>query len=603
MAQEDKEKANSTTTAILAILAVVFVLVIKGLWTGVQSSPKVALRLPAPSAETVSLPDAFANKQLPIDKIYEEMKGQNLDKPRAYVAFYHAGRWGGEAWGEGVGVKSAIADAFQKAKAADRLPTAPTDAMLVVPTDRTALRLDNYKANFSNVHRGMRGAFILPKGEKSSLEPFRLSPTKTVATNRSINDEIEREAKERKLSVKEWLAESDIFSVKALQYYIPLSSDKPAEETARGNRIIPVSEVTKESVEHFTELLSSWMFNNLQANGRMTYMYYPSSGTESRGNNMIRQWMGTVAMGREARRHPERDLLPRVEQNIRYNLQQFYRSEGNLGYIEYEGQAKLGAAALAMISLIESPAREQFAEYEKGLLALTLNQWQESGEFLCFYKPADQRQANLHNFYPGETLLAWAFLYEQNGDEALLQKAMKSFRYYKEWHIRNRNPAFIPWHTQAYYTLWKKTKNKDLQEWIFEMNDWLVDMMQSDSRVAYDDTIGRFYAPSRNFGPPHASATGVYIEGLIDAFALAREIGDKAHEEKYRKSIVLGLRSSMQLQFQDDQDMFYATNKQRLRGGMRTTVYDNEIRVDNVQHVLMGVQKVLERFKPEDFKY
>jgi hypothetical protein len=127
--------------------------------------------------------------------------------------------------------------------------------------------------------------------------------------------------------------------------------------------------------------------------------------------------------------------------------------------------------------------------------------------------------------------------------------------------------------------------------------------MQSDSRVAYDDTIGRFYAPSRNFGVPHASSTGVYIEGLIDAFALAREIGDKAHQEKYRKSIVLGLRSSMQLQFQDDQDMFYATNKQRLRGGIRTTVYDNEIRVDNVQHVLMGVQKVLERFSTEDFKY
>ena len=602
MPQQDKAKTNSTTTAILAILALVFVLVLRGLWIGVQSSPRTALRIPVPSAEDVGLPEPFANKQIPLEKIYEEMKGQNLDKPRAYVAFYHSGRWGGEAWGEGTGLKSAIVDAYKKAKASDKLPTPATEAMLVVPTDRSPLRLDNYKANFSNVHRGMRGAFILPKDEESGLEPFRLSPTKTIATNRAINEEIEREAKERKLSVKDWLAQSDIFSFKARQYYIPLSSDKPAEETARGNRIIPVSEVTQKNVEHFTELLASWMFNNLQPNGRMTYMYYPSSGTEGRGNNMIRQWMGTVSMGREAKLHPERNLFPRVEQNIRYNLEQFYRSEGELGYIEYERQAKLGAAALAMISLIESPVREQFAAYEKGLLALTLHLWQESGEFFCFYKPADKKQANLHNFYPGETLLAWAFLYEQNGDTALLEKAMQSFRYYKDWHLKNRNPAFVPWHTQAYYTIWKKTKSKELQEWIFEMNDWLVDEMQSDSRVAYDDTIGRFYAPSRNFGPPHASATGVYIEGLIDAFALAREIGDKAHEEKYRKSIILGLRSSMQLQFQDDQDMFYATNKQRLRGGMRTTVYDNEIRVDNVQHVLMGVQKVLERFKPEDFK-
>lgn len=602
MAHQDKAKRNSTTTAILVILAVVFVLVVRGIWIGVQSSPRTALRLPAPSAEQTSLPEAFASKKIPLERIYKQMKGQNLDKPRAYVAFYHAGRWGGEAWGEGSGLTSAIADAFQKAKAADKIPTPATDAMLVVPTDRTPLRLDNYKANFSNVHRGMRGAFVLPKEGKTGPEPYLLSPTKTIATNRSISDELEREARQRKLQVKEWLSQADIFSVKALQYYIPLSVDKPAEETARGNRIIPVEEVTQKSVEHFTELLSSWMFNNLHPNGRMTYMYYPSSGTEGRGNNMIRQWMGTVAMGRVAALHPERNLHPRVQQNIRYNLEQFYRSEGELGWIEYEGQAKLGAAALAMIGLIESPARAEFAEYEKGLLALTLHQWQESGEFHCFYKPVNRTQDNLHNFYPGETLLSWAFLYERSPDEALLEKTMKSFRYYKEWHLRNRNPAFIPWHTQAYYTIWKQTKSEELKDWIFEMNDWLVDMMQSNSRVAYDDTIGRFYAPSHNFGVPHASATGVYIEGLIDAFALAREIGDKKHEEKYRKSIILGLRSSMQLQFQDDQDMFYATNKQRLRGGMRTEVYDNEIRVDNVQHVLMGVQKVLERFKPEDYK-
>jgi hypothetical protein len=334
-------------------------------------------------------------------------------------------------------------------------------------------------------------------------------------------------------------------------------------------------------------------------------MYFPSQGRETspNSNNMIRQWMATVAMGRVARLHPELELEARVEQNIRYNLGEFYKTEGDLGYIEWGGKAKLGAAALAMISLIESPARPSFAEYEQGLLNLTLNQWQKSGEFHCFFKPKSRDQDNLHNFYPGETLLSWSFLYAQNHDKALLDKAMTSFRYYKTWHLRHRNPAFIPWHTQAYYTLYKETKDNDLKDWIFEMNDWLIDTMQANSRVAYDDTLGRFYAPGENYGVPHASSTGVYLEGLIDAFALARAVGDKKHEEKYRQSIILGLRSSMQLQFQDDIDMFYAADKKRLQGGMRTTVYDNEIRADNVQHVLMGVQKILQEFRPEDYKY
>ena len=59
----------------------------------------------------------------------------------------------------------------------------------------------------------------------------------------------------------------------------------------------------------------------------------------------------------------------------------------------------------------------------------------------------------------------------------------------------------------------------------------------------------------------------------------------------------------MQLQFQDDIDMYYVANPGRTRGGMRTTVYDNRIRVDNVQHILMAAQKILAEFSAEDFRY
>ena len=41
----------------------------------------------------------------------------------------------------------------------------------------------------------------------------------------------------------------------------------------------------------------------------------------------------------------------------------------------------------------------------------------------------------------------------------------------------------------------------------------------------------------------------------------------------------------MQLEFADDIDMFYIPDRTAVRGGLRTAVYNNEIRVDNVQHV------------------
>ncbi len=222
------------------------------------------------------------------------------------------------------------------------------------------------------------------------------------------------------------------------------------------------------------------------------------------------------------------------------------------------------------------------------------------GSFRTFLIPAGRNDNQ--NFYPGEALLAWATLLDEDDNPALAQKFDKSFNYYRKWHLENRNPAFVPWHRQAYYSAWKRTHRPELRDWIFEMNDWLL-QMQSRSMIMYEDTLGRFYDPQRpQFGPPHASSTGVYLEGLIDAFALARSSGDVVRAAAYRRSIVLGLRDAMQLEFADDLDMFYIPDRISVRGGLRTAVYNNEIRVDNVQHVLMALQKILRTFGPEDYR-
>jgi len=179
---------------------------------------------------------------------------------------------------------------------------------------------------------------------------------------------------------------------------------------------------------------------------------------------------------------------------------------------------------------------------------------------------------------------------------------MSAFRYYRDWHLdpRNRNPAFVPWHTQAHYLIWEKTQDPELLDFVFEMNDWLVAEM-SQWQVEYDDMRGRFYKPGGRFGPPHSSSTGVYLEGLIDAFVMARDTGDEDRMALYRQAICRGLRSVMQLTFRHEVDMFYVGARNRAFGGVRETVYNNEIRVDNVQHNLMGIIKILKEFTDEDF--
>ena len=142
------------------------------------------------------------------------------------------------------------------------------------------------------------------------------------------------------------------------------------------------------------------------------------------------------------------------------------------------------------------------------------------------------------------------------------------------------------------------------------MNDWLVGIQHwynpearpregISKTVFFSDIQGRFYDPKRsNFGKPHASATGVYIEGLVDAYRMAVEAGAEQQRKSYARSLKRAMHSVTQLQFQDAADMYYVRSEDRwrVRGGLRTQVYHNEIRNDKVQHVIMGSIKVLEAF-------
>ena len=91
------------------------------------------------------------------------------------------------------------------------------------------------------------------------------------------------------------------------------------------------------------------------------------------------------------------------------------------------------------------------------------------------------------------------------------------------------------------------------------------------------------------------------MEGLIDAFELARALGDEARRERYRRTISRAIRSLMQLTFKDEGDTYYSIDAKRLVGGVRTTCYNNVVRIDNVQHNLLALLKILPAFEEADY--
>jgi hypothetical protein len=568
-------------------------------------------------------------------------------KGSAYVALRAQGKLLGEAWGTDGVMADSLADALAKAK--DSAGSSTADMVEI----NLAHSFDSVKdPREEELYRKASGKRVGIRGLELTYNDYyeRTPPTKMIAQAEKFGDVVKRFLKQADVKNLTQFAKDGgkarVFENHQVLVRLPSGE---GVKLLRGNVYVEPSEVTKENVQKTTDLMIEWMLTNLHEDGRLTYLWLPEQSIEKpNDNNMIRQWMGTNALIKVAEKRNDPELWARIAKNIDYNLEHFYEQDGELGFIKYQGQIKLGSLSLAAMAIINHPERARWQAQEHGLRRTIAALWNEDGAFDCYYPARGEkdRNSNVQNFYPGETLLFWAQLYRESRDPELFRRFAKSFNYYKTWHLdpdpKRRRPSFVPWHTQAYFIVWEvlrsgaaptpavaegegetptvpavtpegwpvgtvppepvELKPEELEAFVFDMNDWLIENMEVWEESAFDDEKGRFHSRKKDYGVPHASATGVYIEGLIDAYEMAKRIGDKKRQARYALALSRGIRSVMQIQFVDDVDMYYVTDRKRTKGGLRTDTIRPEIRVDNVQHVLMGVLKVLERFEASEYK-
>ena len=464
---------------------------------------------------------------------------------------------------------------------------APTiDAFqLTIVTGRVPVAADLWQQTLTARNTGRFGLEVVHNGSN-----HRVSPLQSIATNRLLSKYFVMLLKEKHLTPERFFeGGGQLHLLECRQFILQCGKSANAVETYRGNRLIAADHSPEVLSERVISGIARWFMSNQDAEGALPYKYWPSSGIYSEADNPIRRFMASVAFNRMALALDRQDMKLAARKNLEFNLKRFYRSENGNGVIAWDGSVKLGSLALAALAILESPFAGTWNK-ELSQLRQTINSlWQPSGAFKTFLKP-EGRNDN-QNFYPGEALLFWAISLQRNCDEILLSQAMRSVYFYRSHFRKDSNPAFVPWHSQAALILYRLTGDEGIRDFIFEMNDWLLPHQQWGGALD-PDYWGRFYSPDKpEYGPPHASATGVYLEGLVDALVLARKVGDRARAASYKQAIERGIRSLAQLQYHDDLDAYYVFRKERVIGAIRTESANNEIRIDNLQHGLMALLK------------
>ncbi|GHC13498.1 hypothetical protein GCM10007291_08880 [Gemmobacter nanjingensis] len=532
----------------------------------------------------------LAGEPAPLPDLPAEIRDQRL----VHLTLRRKGSLQMAFWAQGAGLADALAHGLAQARAALAAGRrSPPDMLLLdIAGAPEPLDPDDLRRGRCNAFRGIFGLELHAAGRLA-----RIAPSLMIARNLTPARALELLQADLSQPPE---APVEALRLPAVQILLELPQGR-ARPLMRGQPVVPQTAITRTRVAEMATLMTGWMQRGVSPSGRATYKYWPSSGQYALSNNMIRQFMGSACLARAAAR-PEapQGLAEARDRNFAHNFHHWYRDEGAFGVIVEGPKVKLGAAAVALGAILDLPAPAAYATELRGLAAFLKAMQHPEGRFTCFLRPPG-REDDCQNFYPGEALLALMRLYRHTGDPALLDQVARGFAHYRDWHRAQPNPAFVPWHSMALALYHAETGDTAAAAFVFEMNDWLLGMQQGDEAPA--DVQGEFFDPARpEFGPPHASATGVYLEGLVEAFALARALGDRDRESRYRRAILRGLRSLRQLQFRHASDMGYITRRSAVLGGLRSSAFDNTLRIDNVQHGLMAIFRILDLFSDADYR-
>lgn len=313
------------------------------------------------------------------------------------------------------------------------------------------------------------------------------------------------------------------------------------------------------------ELGGEWFLNN-QNEEFIEYEYNFAAEEYSDDDNALRKAATLWSITDLARFTQDERYDELAQKGLEYFKGYFmYDAENDFYYLtNTPSKIKLGYNAFMVLSLvgIDDPKKDHYLEmFANGILY----QQHEDGSLETFFY--EHRDSGV-DYYPGEALIGLMTLYNYNQDERYLEAVQKAFPYYSDYWRNNQNTAFVPWHSRAYYELYKITEDSEVADFVFEMNDYILD--------SYTPT-----GECSGFVFSRGIVGAVYMEGVNKAYRLATDVGDETRANCYANYIKECADAMIELQVSETDDI-------HALGGFKGNKASNTQRVDRNQHAVMA---------------
>lgn len=429
---------------------------------------------------------------------------------------------------------------------------------------------------------------------------------------------IKEASRRANVGVAEWTSdEVSLFRFRTTSFGTNLPTSSKAVDMFRGNVLIdgaPDEAAILESLR----LGGLWLVNTVQEDGKFDYEYFPNKDKGSSGYHIVRHAGSVYGLF-------EMYELARKEPALRADTEKYIDAAArSIGYIydatespadDETGKRRClidrrrcdsGSAALTLLTFLRRPDpehvpakyrdqiyREGDDELMEGLGLALLDMIDKNGKVFMTYSEAmnNEEVAKEPLYYPGETMLALMTFYEKTNDERWLNGAKAIGDRQARFYAKKRFTWPDHWVMQAFYPLWKATKDDFYAQTAFTMATHSVTEQYPTVWSPFEDYHGAW---RRKKDIPRTTRAGSRLEAIRGVVHLAWEYGEDA--TVWEDSLLAGTDHLIEKQYRPD-NVWYLPDPDRVQGAYPMGIVDNHMRIDNNQHALVGMLGALETLR------
>ena len=352
------------------------------------------------------------------------------------------------------------------------------------------------------------------------------------------------------------------------------------------------------------EAAGDWLLRFQKPDGSFHYTYNAATDGVGKGYSSVRHALAAWGLVQAHQATGERRFLDGARRALDWLLAQAHTRD-DMAWIDYKGRRALGAAALAVIGLLDYRAAAGTKELDATIHRLgrfVLFMQRDDGFFDIEYDPDKHRgfwpEEGLGLYAPGEAMLALVRLARAWPDGPWRRAAVRAADFAvtrrDEWYAERGLEIVLPdaWTMMAIEGLHALgAARRPHVDYCFFLGRLIRAEQVAPGSTHWLDHVG---APRSTGQPPTVTPAACHCEGLLAAWRLAGRMGLAA--DGYRTAVMLSLRFQLAHQY-DAVNSYLLPNPARARGGFYASYADPTVRIDYVQHnlsALWGAAQMLE---------